>query len=109
MSQLNLKSFFCFLLRTLRARANGISGIWLNRAENLSWRGGSIPIDQYKINSDTNYKVIRKPGGRIQQVQDVQVKYLNPPQTAPAGSLGSTFFCRMTFIFILNLKKAILQ
>jgi hypothetical protein len=53
---------------TQTVSANGITGILLNRAENASWRG-SMPIEQYKINSDTNYKVIRKQGGRVQQVQ----------------------------------------
>lgn len=53
---------------TQTASANGVTGILLNRAENASWRG-SMPIEQYKINTDTNYKVVRKQGGRVQQVQ----------------------------------------
>lgn len=71
---------------TQTIQVNGVNGIWLNKAENMSWRGGAMPLDQYKINSDMNYKRIIKPGGRVQQVQEVQIKYLNPPQ-APAGDI----------------------
>jgi len=53
---------------TQTASANGVTGILLNRAENASWRG-SVPIEQIRINDDSNYKVIRKQGGRVQQVQ----------------------------------------
>jgi hypothetical protein len=55
---------------TQTASANGVTGILLNRAENASWRG-SVPIEQIRINDDSNYKVIRKQGGRV--VQQVQV------------------------------------
>ena len=72
---------------TQTIRANGISGIWLNRAENMAWRG-PVSLDEYKINNDTNYKIIRKQGGgKIQQTQDIQIKYLRPPAPQPAGDI----------------------
>ena len=72
---------------TQKISANGVSGIWLNRAESLAWRG-PMPLDEYRLNTDANYKIIRKQGrGKTQQVQDIQIKYLKPPVAQPAGDI----------------------
>jgi hypothetical protein len=66
---------------------NGQSGVWVNRAEVVNWRG-VIPIEQYLINQDANPEIIRK---RVEQQliyeQEIAIRYLRPPTPPPPGEI----------------------
>ena len=67
--------------------AGGHSGAWVNKHEEVSWRG-SVPIQTYAINQDPCPTVIRKkPAETVLYNQEVSVKYLQPPKPAPHGDL----------------------
>ena len=67
---------------TATTSANGENGIWANRCEVCSFKG-EVPIGQYPINQDRCPHIIKKRSRRINQVQQVAVRYLKPP-TPPA-------------------------
>ncbi len=66
---------------------NDVRGIWLNKNENLNWKG-EIPLDQYKLNVDPSPIVIsKKPSETIQYKQEIAVRYLNPPYPPTPGDV----------------------
>ena len=51
----------------------------------------NIPIEQYKLNVDSNPTVIRKkPTDRVQHVQNVSLKFLKPPAPQQPGDITIT-------------------
>ncbi|CAF0740054.1 unnamed protein product [Brachionus calyciflorus] len=47
-----------------------------------------ISLDQYKLNNDPNPEVLRKkPADRIRYVQDVAIRFLEPPQPPKPGDI----------------------
>lgn len=72
---------------TEEATALGYRGILLNRAQLSNWNG-SVPINQYKLNNDSNPEVITKVSAQpVEYDQDIQVRYLRPPTPQPHGDL----------------------
>jgi hypothetical protein len=69
-------------------RINGIdfTGTWINRDECLNWRG-PIPLDQYKISTDTAQIINKNFIHTHEQVQNVNVKLLKPPPIQPPCDL----------------------
>lgn len=66
----------------------GIKGIWLNRAETLNWKGGNVPISQYKINLDSNFEKKKlNYASCVERVESLAIKYLKPPQPPKPGDL----------------------
>lgn len=67
--------------------ANGVRGIWANRAEVMNWRG-PIPIDQYQISNDSSPEVLNKrQEDCVTDKQVITYKYLKPPAPPKAGDL----------------------
>jgi hypothetical protein len=66
---------------------NGERGIWANKDEVVNWRG-HLPIQNYRINEDTNPEVITK---RSQQQlvyhQEIAIRYLRPPTPPAPGEI----------------------
>ena len=99
---------------TEEAEALGHRGILLNRGQIQSWNG-SRPINQYRLNNDPNPEVITKVSGQpIEYNQDIQVRYLQPPNPQPHGDiiikeapvkffLMISFNCNF-FIFVNNYR-----
>lgn len=59
------------------------TGLWLNKDECLDW-SGQINLNDYPINKDDSPIVINKPNGeKIEQSQQVFIRYLRPPTPEP--------------------------
>jgi hypothetical protein len=69
-----------------QVQAGQYRGTLLNRAELAQFRG-PIPLEQYRINDDSNPEVIRKRLDKVRYTQEVAVRYLNPPQPPKPGDL----------------------
>jgi hypothetical protein len=66
---------------------NGITGVWINKEECLNWRG-PIPLEQYKINQDSNPTIIRKKRTvNTDSIQRICVRFLKPPPMPTPGSI----------------------
>ena len=65
---------------------NGTSGIWMNKQECQAWKG-PIPLEQYKINQDSDPVIIRKQRTTTDVSQRVSVRFLKPPSLLDAGDL----------------------
>lgn len=65
----------------------GQQGVWLNKREVDSWRG-DLHINQYRINEDSNPKVIHKKSDKkLDYVQELRVKYLRPETPQRSGDI----------------------
>ena len=63
------------------------SCIWLNKEECNEWQG-PIPISDYKINQDLNPEIlIKKLNQPIELNQNIQIRYLKPPEPPRHGDL----------------------
>lgn len=63
-------------------------GYYLNKREAQEKWSGSVPLDEYPLNEDTNPEVIRKkPTEKIVYEQQIGVRYLKPPMAPPPGDL----------------------
>jgi len=72
---------------TEEVNAFGYRGILLNRSQVQGWNG-PVPINQYKLNNDSNPEVVTKVSSQpVEYEQDIQVRYLRPPTPAPHGDL----------------------
>jgi hypothetical protein len=72
---------------TEEVNALGYRGILLNRSQVQGWNG-PVPINQYKLNNDSNPEVVTKVSSQpVEYEQDIQVRYLRPPTPAPHGDL----------------------
>ncbi len=72
---------------TEEVNALGYRGILLNRSQVQGWNG-PVPINQYKLNNDSNPEVVTKISSQpVEYEQDIQVRYLRPPTPAPHGDL----------------------
>jgi hypothetical protein len=61
----------------------GHQGIWLNKSEQVNWKG-SLPINDYIINEDKNPEIIIKNSKKqLEYIQELAIRYLKPP-TPPA-------------------------
>jgi hypothetical protein len=66
---------------------NGVRGILANKSEILNWKG-PIPINQYKINEDSDPEVITKKSKQhIEYVQELAIRYLKPPTPPSPGEI----------------------
>ena len=85
---------------------NGITGVWVNKEECLNWRG-PIPLEQYKINQDSNPTIIRKKRTvNTDSIQRICVRFLKPPPMPTPGSILKKliiFIHQDTQIFILKI------
>lgn len=62
---------------------NEETGIWLNKDECLGW-SGQINLNEYPINKDDSPLIINKPNNdKIEQNQEVIIRYLRPPTPEP--------------------------
>jgi len=60
---------------------NGISGIHANASETAGWRSSEgRTVADYAFLNDPNPQVVRRRAGKVRQVQEVEVKFLKPPQ-----------------------------
>lgn len=67
--------------------ANDVRGVWLNKTENLNWQG-PIPLEKYEINQDPEPEILnKKPAQKLLYKQQVQVRYLNPPEIPKPGDI----------------------
>ena len=67
---------------------NGHSGIWANKYENLNWKAGPIPLENYPLMNDPEPTIItKKQADCVKTMQEVAYKYLKPPAPQPAGDL----------------------
>ena len=68
-------------------QVNNFTGTWLNRDDNLKWKG-QIGLEQYPINNDPDPIVIKKkPFDKITLTQGVNVRFLKPPKIQNAGDI----------------------
>lgn len=66
---------------------NGQRGIWLNKCEQIGWRG-EIPLTEYSINQDQNPEVIKKNiRKQLDYVQELAIRYLKPPTPPSPGEI----------------------
>ena len=66
---------------------HGNTGIWLNKAEILNWKG-EIPITEYLINEDPYPEIIKKQTDqKVFCNQEVAIRYLRPPTPPPPGEI----------------------
>lgn len=69
----------------------GIKGFWINKSETEKWKGGEVPLSDYKINLDSNPEVIPlKYAGCVERIEAKAVKFLKPLQIQPPGDLVIT-------------------
>ncbi len=73
-------------LQTVRINGQEITGIWVNRDECLNWRG-PIPLEHYKINTDSATVIKKHATHSYDQVQNISVRYLKPPPLQTPGDL----------------------
>ena len=73
-------------LTTVRINGQEITGIWVNRDECLNWRG-PIPLEQYKINTESATVIKKHATHSYDAVQNISVKYLKPPALQTPGDL----------------------
>lgn len=64
---------------TAKTTANGYTGLWLNKSENMNWKGAKN-IEEYPIFNDPNPELIqKKPEDCIATSQKITYKFLKPP------------------------------
>jgi hypothetical protein len=68
-------------------QAGPFRGTLLNKQEIESWRGGPVPLDQYRLNDDPNPEVVKKRMDKVKYTQELGVRYLNPPPAPKPGDL----------------------
>jgi hypothetical protein len=73
-------------MTTVKLNGQDISGIWVNREECLNWRG-PIPLEHYKINTETATVMRKLATHTYDQTQNISVKYLKPPPLPAPGDL----------------------
>jgi hypothetical protein len=73
-------------LQTVRINGTEITGIWVNRDECLNWRG-PIPLDQYRINTDSATVIRKQATHSYDATQNISVRYLKPPPLQAPGDL----------------------
>ena len=56
----------------------------MNKDECLNWKG-PIPLDHYKINNEPPTVIKKHTTQSFDQMQNVSVRYLKPPQLPPPG------------------------
>ncbi|RNA44423.1 hypothetical protein BpHYR1_011798 [Brachionus plicatilis] len=67
--------------------ALNLRGIWINREENLNWKG-PIPLEKYELHQDPNPELmIKKPSDLLKYKQEVKIKYLHPPPIEKPGDI----------------------
>lgn len=70
-----------------KIQLNGQRGILVNKSEIQNWKG-SVPIEQYPINTDPNpHIIVKKDQKKLDYTQNIQIKYLKPPPPPTPGDL----------------------
>ena len=65
----------------------GMRGIYANKSEVANWKG-DLDISEYEINEDTSPEVITKRTlDTMEYVQELAVRYLQPPTPPPPGDI----------------------
>ena len=70
----------------MRINGQEITGVWVNREECLNWRG-PIPLEHYRINTDTATVIRKQQTLTHDQIQNISVRYLKPPPLQAPGDL----------------------
>ena len=66
----------------------GVKGIWINKSEEKNWKGGDVPLSEYKIHFDSNPEVIQlKYSACVERIEAKAVKFLKPIQPPPPGDI----------------------
>lgn len=68
----------------------GQRGLWANKSESTNWKG-HVPITEYPINQDEKPEIIHKKfSQQIEYIQELAVRYLQPPTPQPPGDIVIT-------------------
>lgn len=68
----------------------GERGVLANKQEIDNWISKGVPLNEYKLNYDTNPRIIRKKVDRkINYIQDIAIRYLRPNTPSPPGKNAS--------------------